>query len=345
MKKLLFMLMGVVAAINAMAVDYTAKAVLTLEATSGYTCEMTLKQADEYGALNGAEMYMSGRKVALYALKETTPLQIAKAANLTNLKLGLKADVSTDYTITVSGVTGAQTLVLFDLYDNNAEYELTEGQVINFTATANSTIEDRFVINYVPAPEFGSYERIVTNGNFGTICLPKNGEITGATLFDIASFENEMIYIDEVNSTAMEAGKPYIFQATADQIKVVYSDGNEVAAGTANGLHGYFDANNYFEVPADNGNYILNSNQYWLVVSARQAYLNNYFAYIKIAEINNQAPAPGRRRIGMAVNGEQVATGIDEVNATEAPVKKVIDGKMVIIRGEHMFDATGRMVK
>jgi hypothetical protein len=41
----------------------------------------------------------------------------------------------------------------------------------------------------------------------------------------------------------------------------------------------------------------------------------------------------------------QGTTGVENINASEAPVKTVIDGTMYIIRGEHMFDATGRMVK
>jgi hypothetical protein len=347
MKKLLFLLMGVAATMNAMAVTYTAKATLLLESnTSHLTCEIDLLQSDAYGVLDGYDMYMEGRKVALYPICGDRQLQIAQAADLENVKLGLKTDASTSYKITVSGVEG-ETLVLWDLVAGE-QHNLTEGKVINFTADANATNEERFVINYVPAPAYGSYERIVTNGNYGTICLPKNGEMSGATLFNIVDFDGSMIVIEEVGSNEMVAGKPYIFQASAEQIYVAYTDDNEVAASEANGLHGFYnlsDAAATFDVPADAGNYILNSNQYWLVVSTRSAYLNNYFAYIVVSEINSIAPAPGRRRVALAVNGAQVVTGIDELNATEAPVKTVIDGKMYIIRGEHMFDATGRMVK
>ncbi len=150
MKKIVMMLMGVAATINVMAVTYTAKANLLLEATSGENCELYLRQADSYGALGGYEMYMDGRQVALYALNGTTPLQMATAANLENVKLGLKSDASTSYTITVSGVEGSETLYLWD--GTSASCALTEGAVINLTATASATDEARFVIKKSELP-------------------------------------------------------------------------------------------------------------------------------------------------------------------------------------------------
>ena len=198
-----------------------------------------------------------------------------------------------------------------------------------------------------PTPDYGSYQRTVTAGNYGTICLPQAGTIEGATLYEIGSFENNMIYVDEVLNGEMVAGKPYIFQAIADQLNVTYTSGEQVAASSANGLHGFYDLNDedaQFDIEENAGNYILYNNAYWLV-SGRAAYIANFRAYIKIGEINAQAPAPGRRRVAMAVHGEQTATGVDAINATDAPVKMMINGQLFILRGEKMYDATGRLVK
>ena len=177
MKKIVMMLLGVAATINVMAVDYTAKAVVTLQAQSGYTCELTLRQAATYGALNGAEMNMEGRKVALYALNGTTPLEIAKAADLTDVKLGLKADASTSYTITVSEVEGAETLYIWD--GTSTSYALTEGASYNFTATASATDEARFVIKKAPLPTVPSicfnYNVLEINGHAGEALVIKQG--------------------------------------------------------------------------------------------------------------------------------------------------------------------------
>jgi hypothetical protein len=41
----------------------------------------------------------------------------------------------------------------------------------------------------------------------------------------------------------------------------------------------------------------------------------------------------------------QVATGIDALNASDAPVKVLINGQLFIIRGEKMYDAKGQLVK
>ena len=57
-----------------------------------------------------------------------------------------------------------------------------------------------------------------------------------------------------------------------------------------------------------------------------------------------QGNAP-RRRVAMAVHGPQVATGIDALNASEAPVKVLINGELFILRGKKMYDAKGQLVK
>ena len=169
MKKIVLMLLGVAATINVMAVTYTAKAKVTLQAESGYTCELTLRQSNDYAALDGNEMNMTDRKVALYVLKGTTPLQIARAADLSNEKIGFMPDASTKYTITVSSVEGTETLYIWD--KDTAAYALTEGAVYHFTAAANATDDARFVIKKTPlptAPEFCFRNNELTvNGHAG----------------------------------------------------------------------------------------------------------------------------------------------------------------------------------
>ena len=71
-------------------------------------------------------------------------------------------------------------------------------------------------------------------------------------------------------------------------------------------------------------------------------------AYVLLSELNavTEAPqgAPGKRVRAMPMQ-PQVATGMDALNASDAPVKVMIDGKLFIIRGEKMYDATGKLVK
>lgn len=199
-----------------------------------------------------------------------------------------------------------------------------------------------------PEPPTPDYTRDVTNGHYGTICLPKAGTIEGATLYEIGSFENNLIYIDEVGTT-LAAGVPYIFYASEAQLSVYYTDktADDVPAGNANGLFGFYNLNNEaatFDIPEGAGNYILYNDQYWLV-DGRAAYIANYRAYIKLGSIVPKSAAPGRRRVAMAVNGENAAQGFENIESGDKPMKVMIEGTMYILRGEKVYDATGRLVK
>ena len=179
MKKIVMMLLGVAATINVMAVDYTAKAIVTLESESGYNCKLTLRQAAEYGALNGLEMNMEGREIALYAINEADKLklQVAQAADLEGVKLGLKTDASTNYTLTVSSVAGAETLYIWD--NAGASYALTECAVYNFTADANISDEKRFELKKSAMPMGPSlcfnYNVLEIKGHEGESLVVKKG--------------------------------------------------------------------------------------------------------------------------------------------------------------------------
>ena len=225
-----------------------------------------------------------------------------------------------------------------------------------FACYTTSTTTQKPIALYVPkqdtpeppTPATPDYTRDVTNGHYGTICLPKAGTIEGATLYEIGSFESNMIYVDEVGTT-LAAGVPYIFYASEAQLNVYYTDktADDVPASDANGLYGFYNLSNEnatYNIPEDADNYILYNDQYWLV-SGRAAYIANYRAYIKLGSIVPKAAAPGRRRVAMNVNGEQVATGFENLNASEKPVKLMIDGNIFILRGEKLYDATGRLVK
>ncbi|MBR6841568.1 MAG: InlB B-repeat-containing protein [Prevotella sp.] len=199
------------------------------------------------------------------------------------------------------------------------------------------------------------YTRPVTEGRYGTICLENGGVMTGATLYEVAYYgeTSKKIFFDEVLNGTMEAGVPYIYLPNEgeDALNVFYTDNADVTPATAgvNGLIGYIgdseDPTDALAVPV--GAYILNNNQYREVVYANSAYILSHRAYINLSAINPKAPAlvPGRRRISMGVQSEQVVTGIDALNVGEQPIKVMINGQIFILRGEKMYDATGRLVK
>ena len=196
--------------------------------------------------------------------------------------------------------------------------------------------DDKIYINQT------GYARNVTN-KYGTICLPyASASTTGATFYRVAGKETGKVYLESVN--ALEAGVPYIFEKTANQIKVVYT-GDKVNAPVntdANGLYGTFTDNTEVAV----GNYILKENK--LCQAATTCYVNANRAYLVMSEVPVGAPQqmPGRRYIGMSVQGENEATGFENIVAPEGQViKAIVNGQLVIIRGGEMYNVQGQVIR
>lgn len=182
------------------------------------------------------------------------------------------------------------------------------------------------------------YTRAVTNGNYGTICLSRAAAtIEGATMYRIVGGNaSEGITIEEVAS--MEAGKPYIFQASADQLTVTMT-GPRAEVQEANGLVGNLGAT-AMDVPTDA--YVLKNNLLYLVNSAVTIAPNR--AYINMSAITSIAPAPGRIRRVIAV--ENQATGVESLQPSAFSLKKVLmNGQLFILRDGQLYNVTGVRVQ
>lgn len=200
----------------------------------------------------------------------------------------------------------------------------------------------------------GGYDRAVTAGIYGTICLPKDGVMTGASIYEIAYFDNTQskIFFDEIINGQMVAGRPYIFLPNEgiEDIVVYSTDNANAPAGNYRGLYGFFDTSddNAYQKLAEN-DYFLYNNQYYVVDHAAVGLVavGNYRAYIKLSDVDGypSEPAPGRRRVAMNVNGKQVATDLENVSNANAPRKVLINGRMFIMIGEKMYDVTGQIAK
>ena len=144
MKKLFISLLAIAATINAMAIDYTAKAKITLNSQNGESCYFTVgASADATISQYNAPMNMTNRVVAMYAISGAEKYQLFYAADLEGLALGLMTNAETNYTVNFSNVIG--TLYLIDAVANKSIL-ITEGGSYAFTAEANQTIADRFSI-------------------------------------------------------------------------------------------------------------------------------------------------------------------------------------------------------
>lgn len=195
-------------------------------------------------------------------------------------------------------------------------------------------------------------DQMLGNGVYGTLCVDHNvplSGINGATFYELQGRENTYgkLVFDEVISGELTAGKPYVFQAHGDVFTLFYGltkVDEPVVAG--NGMYGTFEEVVLTELTDV---YYFAQRALWSCDGAIDLTIPANRAYVKLSEIDylepNNQPAPGRRRVTMAVNGEKVVTDIDNLFESEKPIKVMIDGQLFIIRGEKMFDATGRLVK
>ena len=202
----------------------------------------------------------------------------------------------------------------------------------------------------ITAKELTYYNRSVTEGRFGTICLPyavPSGAIVGAQVYKVISFATEEkagLLLEEVD--AMEAGKPYFFMANADEVTFAYiAEGDPATAGNENGLYGTIEG----ETVSGEGNYVLQNNLLCPAYNAATASdivisLAANRAYLKYSEVpaaGDTAPAPRRRVIGIQKNKDTI-TGMDsEMQAIKSIQKVLHDGQLLIIRDGRTYTILG----
>jgi len=140
--------------------------------------------------------------------------------------------------------------------------------------------------------------------------------------------------------------------ATADKLEVAYGT-DEAVAPVANGaLRGTFAEMNQAaidDISAANENsliYMLVSNQLRQIVgrTGNKIAANRAYVVYKALTTGEPNPAPGRRVATMSMQ-ENVATGIDAMNADGTDAMKVIvNGQLFILRDGKTFDVTGREI-
>ena len=195
------------------------------------------------------------------------------------------------------------------------------------------------------------YTRTVTDGEYGTICLPyASSNHTGAEFYEIAYLElasdgitPKTIYLDEV-TTPLQAGKPYIFRATSNKLIAHYE--GEKALSTINGKAGL--TGTFEDIPLGNtileGNYMIAQNKFWLCgpecsLRANRAYIEHNALHENTTPM---APIPGRRRVSMGAAGENAATGTEEMMIPiDQTIKIIEDGQLIIIRDGEKYNVHG----
>lgn len=187
-------------------------------------------------------------------------------------------------------------------------------------------------------------------GRYYTVCYDKTmKEIRGASLWSFNGKDANMAYIVEENLASYPAGTPYLIYAESDKLEAITEAVDNPEATNNNGLYGTLTEMSNTDLLAAGATHLLiNGDAGSELRPLGSGYLKEKRAYVILGEIPNTTPtssnAPGKRVRAIPMH-QDAATGIDELNASEKPVKMVIDGQLYILRGEKMYDATGRLVK
>ena len=183
-------------------------------------------------------------------------------------------------------------------------------------------------------------------GELGTTCIANGAVAVGGEMYELVGKNSEgKVVFATVPNNHLVPGVPYLFQAKSTAMNFYYTDEDAASEPDNTGaMKGTFSAITLTELT---NVYYFAGHALWDCADLTSLEVKANRAYVKMDEVGSASPspAPGRRYIAMDVHGNNAPTGMDELNAAEAPVKMIIDGKMYILRGEKLYDATGRLVK
>lgn len=293
-----------------------------------------------------------------YAIRNSTDKKVYQGANLHihTTKGGYLSiwAANEGHTMTLNVNNAGRDMELATLTGSQVEYKVyvQAGDVTIHNVPASGTSPMRVSKMIFTVDETPDYTRdeMLGNGVYGTICVPYNvpaGGIHGITVYELMGRESQYgkLAFDEI--IEMEAGVPYVFQAHGDELALYYGETSVAApVDKDNGMYGTFTDQELTEL---NDVYYFAQKALWSCADLDSLNVPANRAYVKLSEVGPVAdpnPAPGRRRISMAVNGEQVATGFENVQGDNVQCTKVlINGQLFILRGEKMYDAKGQLVK
>ena len=305
-----------------------------------------------------------------YAIRNSTDKKVYQGASLRmhTTKGGYLSiwAANEGHTMTLNVNNAGRDMELATLTGSQVEYKVyvQAGDVTIHNVPASGTSPMRVSKIVFTVDETPDYTRPVTN-NIGTLCVEHNvlaGGALGATFYQIASrneLYNDKIDFEEVlPGEELKAGQPYIFRSNTGKIELFFGETEATQPVAVRGMIGNYAAS-HLDITDDNKYDILYiaQNKLWncedLVESG--LILNDHRAYINMSDVPTYAEyeaskqnsnAPSRRRVTLGRNAEQVATGVENVQGDKVQCTKVlINGQLFILRGEKMYDATGRLVK
>lgn len=201
------------------------------------------------------------------------------------------------------------------------------------------------------------YERETSVGMIGTICLPYDIVADSLALAEAEFFEidyrnntttTSVTEVEGTEVTALEGGKAYVFKATGTLLHVGWK-AESVAKDlvTTGAMVGNLSATPVYPATL----YAAGVVEPYVVTNTGEfrpcgdgAYVPMNRAYLNMAAVpTTKTPVSGApRRIVLSPNGVNVTTGMDNVSSTKVAITKtIIDGQLVIIKDNKMFNAQG----
>ena len=225
------------------------------------------------------------------------------------------------------------------------------GSVAAYEAAAQWNAFD--IQGYDPAPA-SSDEHITANED------PKNTGVYYSTFFDSANKyalpAGVEAYVAEVSSNALNltkiagegqiipANNAVILKSSVDQFTLSISDAAPVSFTATNNLHGV-DADTEIASVVSGTCYVLSGNNtdgvgFFVYKAPNQ--LQAHKAYI---DLNGSGMAQAPRRMPFVFNGEQTATGVENVQGNVQSTKVIENGVLFIIKNGVKYNAMGQIVK
>ena len=156
-----------------------------------------------------------------------------------------------------------------------------------------------------------------------------------------------------------EAGMPYIVYAESDKLEAVVVGDATLTASSNGALYGTFAD---MDQAALNTAATTKGADVYMVVGTELRRATGYAldgitpltgnslraqrAYVIVDEIPTTiyTPAPGKKYRSMALP-RQTPTGFENAEASDKPMKVLINGQLYILRGEKMYNVNGQVVK
>ena len=206
-----------------------------------------------------------------------------------------------------SSATGYTALTVTGLNTTSTAISVTTTNASYYLAIAD------FVVALAP---IDTYTRSVTSGRWGTVCVAgavAPTDIEGAAIYRIAGkklgTDGQPAYLQLDAVTAMEAGVPYLFQATSSELRLTFTP-SVLQGGTDNGLIGTFTGQTVAE-----GKYLLHDNT--IVLCGTGCTVGANRAYIDMDQVPTTTSS-GVKSLAVSLNPLTGIDGLDAARPTAA---------------------------